>query len=565
MPRIKLQPKQVELQELFDGHISTWLGMGGGRGAAKSAAADRIMIQRRLENPGTIGAILMRNYDQVKRYHIDPLLRDYPELNDQYHITEKKIVFPMPEGPPSELHFTYGESLEDIERRFRSASYFDVIIDQAEQFSEKEIREVKQAVRWKNTKRKTCKMALLFNMGGAGISFLSKKFHEHEYNQREQAEDFAFIHVRPWDNIEWSRQALFEDGFETEEEQDHQYYMVMTDAEREEYCASRSDYGHTLNSQDEVLRNRDWKGSWTALEGAYFGRVFDRDATVISDDKVALLLKPWLNRWMSQDWGKGHYCTTQWHARGVLSPKEAKEILGWNVSKPVKFCLTYREYIAGGAADSDEGAEREISESDIARQMVERTPKDERKQVGDFWMSPDAFEMSVRRAGQSEIAEIIGDVLSPEGLPRPQKADNSRVDGWSLMYNMLLATKRFHATQTKKVEPPNDEVWLIAANCPELIRSIPLLMRDPKNLDDVLKTDKQSAKLEQDCGDTARYGLKSKLKPAEKPKEEQRKDALQSRGDMTDKYLENLKFEQEWQRTHKPLTRPSRFSRGRAN
>jgi hypothetical protein len=561
MPHIKYQPKQGIFKSHVEALGATWIGLGGGRGAAKSAAIDRVMIERRISRPGTIGAILMRNYDQVKRYHIDPILRDFPELADCYLKTDSKIILPMESGPDSEIHFTYAEALEDVERRFRSASYFDVFVDQAEQFTEAELREIKQAVRWKNVPLGTCKLAVGFNMGGVGIAFLSEKFHEHRYNEKESPDNYFFLHVNPWDNIEWSRPALADDGFKTEEEQDYQYYSVMTEKEREMYCAERSDYGRNLNSQDEVLRQRDWLGSWKSLEGAYFSKVFDRDATVVTQDTVSKLLKPWMAIWTSMDWGKGHYCVTQWHTRGVLSPKEAKEILGWNVVKPVKFTLTFREYVAGGSAKSDDGGDRELSESDIARKVVELTEKDERKRIEEFFLSPDAFEMSVRRAAQSEIADIIGDIVEPEGIPRPQKADNSRIPGWSLMYNLLASTKR-HAATIKKPELathlPDDEVALISVNCPELIRAIPLLMRDPKNLDDVLKTDKTEARIEQDAADCARYGYKSKLQPAEEPKEVQRQRAIAEKDNMTDKYLENLRFEQQWGKTHAAMTRPAR-------
>jgi hypothetical protein len=60
-------------------------------------------------------------------------------------------------------------------------------------------------------------------------------------------------------------------------------------------------------------------------------------------------------------------------------------------------------------------------------------------------------------------------------------------------------------------------VWLISAECPELLESIPVLMRDPKDLDVVLKTDKGQAKLEQDVSEAARYGLKSYLRSAKTP------------------------------------------------
>jgi len=568
MGRLRLQPKQGIFQDHGDALNATWIGMGGGRGAAKSAAFDRVMIARRTEHTGTVGAILMRNYDQVKRYHIDPMLRDFPELLPYFHKTDSKIELPMQSGPSSEIHFTYAESLADVIRRFRSANYFDLFVDQAEQFTETELREIKQAVRWKNVPQGTCKLGLGFNMGGAGIAFLSEKFHEMKFNERERADNFVFIHVFPWDNIEWSRPALYEDGFETEEEQERQYYDVMTEQERMDYCATRSDYGRELNSQDEVLRQRDWFGSWKSLEGAYFAKAYDHDATVITQDKVSKLIKPWSKFWISQDWGKGHFNVTLWHTRGVLTPKEAKDILGWNVARSVKYTLTFREYVAGGSAKADDGGARELAESDIAREIVERTPEEERKRVEEFFLSPDAFEMSVRRAGENEISEILGDITAADGLPRPEKADNSRIPGWSLMYNLLLSTKR-HGATIKSPELakdlPEDEVLLISVNCPELSRAIPLLMRDPRNLDDVLKTDKAEARIEQDAADAGRYGYKSKLQPAAKPKEEQRREALAEKQDMTEKYLENLRFEERWGKQNGPLTRPARYNRRRPN
>jgi hypothetical protein len=501
-PEIRLQPKQVQALDLIEGNTASWIGVGGGRGGAKSGGFQRIMLVRRSGLPGTIGAILMRNYDQVKRYHVDPMLRDYPELAPCYHKTESKMVLPMESGPPSEIHFTYAESLDDVIRRFRSANYYDVFVDQAEQFTEAELREIKQCVRSKGAPLGACKLALAFNMGGAGIGFLRSKFNLKEYGPNESESDFAFVHVHPWDNVEWVRAALLEDGL-TEDD----YYDLFTEEQRMEYCATRGDYGRNLVAQDEALQKRDWLGSWESLEGAFFGRVFDRDAAVIDDEKVALIAKPWHKRWLSQDWGRGHYCPTHWHLSGEMSSADALRILGWQVTKPVKFVLTYREYIAGGAATNDEGGDRELAEQDIAREIVNRTPEGERDTLRSFFLSPDAF---AKRSSANTIDYEIGQILKKAGLPQPTQADNDRKGGWGLMYNLCLETKRHAAS--------DEYVWLISANCPELVRSIPLLMRNPKDLDDVIATDKGSAKLEIDVTDSARYGLKSMLSPGKKPK-----------------------------------------------
>lgn len=71
---------------------------------------------------------------------------------------------------------------------------------------------------------------------------------------------------------------------------------------------------------------------------------------------------------------------------------------------------------------------------------------------------------------------------------------------------------------TKAKGMAGDLVWLISAECPELLESLPILMRDPKDLDVVLKTDKGQARLEQDVSESARYGLKSYLRSAKTPR-----------------------------------------------
>lgn len=509
---IELQPKQEELSDLVENGLATWIGVGGGRGAAKSTAIDRIMLERRIGHPGTIGAIVMRNYDQVKKYHIDPMLRDFPELNDLYHITESKIVIPMPDGPPSEIHFKHAESLVDIERLFRSGNYYDLFVDQAEQYTKEELVELKKVVRWKAVDVGVCKFALAFNMGGTGIDFLEKIFNSHEYSENQDPEDYTFIQFNPWDNVEWSRAQLIKDG-----KTPYWYYNVLTDAEREQYAAA-GPAGKLYKAQDPALANRDWYGSWKALEGAFFGRVFDEESAVIRPDQVAALVKPWSKRWMSEDWGHGHFCVTQKHVMVDSSPAEVLEVLGWQVSKPLKIVITYSEYIAGGAGDSDEGGERAISPTDIGNEIVKRTPEEERPAHRAFFLSPDAFELSVRRAGQNQIAQELGKALKAGGLPYPTRADNSRAGGWSLMYSMLLETKRHGIT--------GEKCWLISANCPELRRALPLLMRNPKDLDDVLKTDTKAADIKMDVADTARYGLKSMLSPGKKPKAEIVQDAI---------------------------------------
>jgi hypothetical protein len=107
-----------------------------------------------------------------------------------------------------------------------------------------------------------------------------------------------------------------------------------------------------------------------------------------------------------------------------------------------------------------------------------------REKIDAVYLSPDAF---ARRTDEASIADQMGDVFVAAGFPRPIPADNDRVGGWMLMYQMLDAGE-----------------WLLTENCVELIRTIPNLVRDPARVEDIEKMDGD------DPADAARYGLKSR-------------------------------------------------------
>ena len=119
------------------------------------------------------------------------------------------------------------------------------------------------------------------------------------------------------------------------------------------------------------------------------------------------------------------------------------------------------------------------STRDFARD--DNTPSEH---IDAIYLSPDAF---ARRTDEASIADQMGDVFVAAGFPRPVPADNDRVGGWMLMYQMLEAGE-----------------WLLTDNCIELIRTLPNLVRDPARIEDIEKMDGD------DPADAARYGLKSR-------------------------------------------------------
>ena len=131
--------------------------------------------------------------------------------------------------------------------------------------------------------------------------------------------------------------------------------------------------------------------------------------------------------------------------------------------------ITYREFVQPG-----------LSPRMLAQAIAERSG---RERISDIFLSPDAF---AHRTSEASIAEQLGEVLTANGLPRPAPADDDRVGGWQLMYQLL-----------------ESDSWLITENCGKLIDCIPQLVRDASRVEDIRKVDGD------DPADAARYGLVS--------------------------------------------------------
>ena len=300
----------------------------------------------------------------------------------------------------------------------------------------------------------------------------------------------------------------------------------------------------TLRAEMEELRERDPDGCANIYdgqprqmgEGAYFGRVWNAEQDVITQQQLSQLLKPWWKRWMSGDWGFGHYTSYYWHTRGTIQPEEAKAILGLELAAPISLVCTYREWMG-----------TEMSEREVAETLIALSDDQERglaryntafglpERVRALYFSPDAFEASIKRSGQNTIAYELGQVLRKGGLPEPTKANNARVPGWRAMYGLLANTQAAHQQR------PAESLWLITDNCYELIRAIPRARKDPAKLEDILKTDKDAVDISQDALDGCRYGILCReVSDRAEPQEAKNAAVLAKCPTPNDKYLYSM-------------------------
>lgn len=515
---IAFQPKQDEAYRLITQHSASVIGIGGGRGAAKSSGADRCAIRFMYERDGATVCMVMRTWvKQMVPFHLEPIRRDFPWLNES-----------LTGSPPamlrvgrSRLEFKYAENYDAVEEAFRSGNYDLIIVDQAEQFTWREIVEIRKAARSKGGKQ--AKVVLLFNMRGACIQDLRKVFHTKEVSNPEE---YVFLKVNPWDNVEWVRAALERHGLSEFD------YYALEDDERKAYAALHGPYTRQLATDDPVIAKADWEGDWDSLEGAYFANSFDLESTRITAGKVEQISKPWATYWLAQDWGRAHFCATYWGFRVTLPPSEALKYLAWELEKPINISVVYRELIVS-----------ELESTDVGQSIVDVTPKDEREKLKAFYLSPDAFG---EKDSANTIAMKESAVLRAFGMPIAHPADNDRKGGWGLMSTLFKAAKgRGWGVDKEGKRFQYDDALLISSECSELLKAIPALARDPKDIDDVLKTDKSRAMIEQDCGDAVRYLLKSMLSPRKKNQEELDREKVQQATGVAERNLLQYKLTME--------------------
>ncbi len=500
MPEIILQPKQSELYRAIRDSECTVIGAGGGRGSAKSSGGDRVAITLMYERKGYRVCLVMRTWvKQIVPFHLEAIRRDFHWLDSN-----------LTKSPPavlrigkSSMEFKYAENYESVVTEFRSGNYDLILIDQAEQFSWREISEIRKACR--STKH-LAKMVLLFNMRGAGIQELRKAFRD--YAVGDGPAEYSFIRFNPWDNVEWVRQALEKHGY-TEDD-----YYAWTDEQRKSFAASYGSYTRQLANDDPVIAKADWEGSWDSLEGTFFASSFELEAVRCTRNQVEQLRRSWSVHWLAQDWGRAHFCATYWAFRTNLSPADAKKYLDWDLVKPINVTVIYRELIVS-----------ELESTDVGQEIVNATPQAERERHKAFFLSPDAFG---EKDSVNTIAMKESKVLREAGMPPARHADNERKTGWALMGNLFKATKgRGWGQDSEGKRFQYDDALLISSDCPELLASIPLLMREEKDIDDVTKTDKTQPRIEQDCADACRYLLKSMLAPRKKSAEDVFQERMQ--------------------------------------
>ncbi|GAC1690533.1 MAG: hypothetical protein PVS2B2_28610 [Candidatus Acidiferrum sp.] len=433
-------------QKVFHASPAKYRLFGGAAGPGKTKALLWEAILQAHEISGADTLLLRRTYPELEASLLAYFRRDVPRtLYKSYN--ESKHVVTWKNG--STTRFGYCRNENDV-YQYQGAEFLFIGLDELTHFTLKQWQFLTSRNRCPVKGSYPC-MAGATNPGNVGHAWVKALWVDHTppagFDRPElyDPEEYDFIRARLEDNPIYAKDE---------------------------------NYRHTLNALPEHLRRAFLEGDWNVFAGQYFD-LFDVGRHTARPEE--LRLEPWWPRWISVDWGFQHPSAVYWHCampaeivtRGTWSAtREAPE--GSIFHETRNTChgtrvVTYREFVQNG-----------LSPRMLGQAIAERCG---RERISEIFLSPDAF---AHRTAEASIAEQLSDVLVANGLPRPAPADDDRIGGWQLMYQLL-----------------ENDAWVITENCAKLIECIPLLIRDDRRVEDIRKMDGD------DPADAARYGLVS--------------------------------------------------------
>ena len=434
-------------QQQFHRSTAKYRLFGGAAGPGKTKALLWEGILQANQVKGSDTLLLRRTYPELESSLLAYFRRDVPRAFYKSY-NESKHLVTWTNG--STTRFGYCRNENDV-YQYQGAEFVFIGIDELTHFTLKQWQFLTSRNRCP-VPGSVCTMAGATNPGNIGHAWVKALWVDHqpppgfERTDVYDARDYDFIRARIDDNP-----------------------IYANDAE----------YRRSLETLPEHLRRAFLEGDWNVFAGQYFD-VFEFGRHTARPEE--LRLEPWWPRWISVDWGFQHPSAVYWHCAvpaEVHSRQlkvESKKTLETESSsfnfQPSTFnsrIVTYREFVQNG-----------LSPRMLAQAIAERSG---REGIAEVFLSPDAF---AHRTSEASIAEQLGDVLIANGLPRPTAADDDRIGGWQLMYQML-----------------ESDSWVITDNCAKLIECLPMLVRDDGRIEDIRKVDGD------DPADSARYGLVS--------------------------------------------------------
>jgi hypothetical protein len=429
-------PRQKE----FHNSTAKYRLFGGAAGPGKTKALLWEAISKALSHDGCDTLLLRRTFPELEASLVAQFRRDVP-ASWYRSFNEAKHIVTWKNG--STTRFGYCRNENDV-YQYQGAEFLFIGIDELTHFTLKQWQFLTSRNRCPIPGTFPC-MAGATNPGNIGHA---------------------------WVKALWVDKAP-PPGFERPEQYDPaDYDFIRARIADNPIYANDLNYRKTLEALPEQLRKAFLEGNWDFFAGQYFD-LFEIGRHTARPEEIGM--QAWWPRWISIDWGFQHPSAVYWHcampraATSYQRPaiRNSEPSGGPAKDEAAARIVTYREFVQNG-----------LSPRMLGQAIAERC-KDEK--IQEIYLSPDAF---AHRTSEASIAEQLGEVLAANGLPRPSPADDDRIGGWQLMYQLL-----------------EQDAWVITANCGKLIECLPQLVRDNRRVEDVRKVEGD------DPADAARYGI----------------------------------------------------------
>jgi phage terminase large subunit len=490
-PRLRFSSFYQANPKQWQFHTSTakYRAQVGGFGGGKTRAGLMEAIRYAMSIPGCQCLIIRRTYKDLQKTIVNLLLNPLPtgigvkleDLGAYFNKNDMVCYFDHAEGVQSKIFFGYCDQGKDVDQ-YLSTEYVFIFIEEAGEFP---------FVVWKElTGRNRCPVkvdlfgnavrptvALATNPIGVGYGWIKA----------------LFVDKRPTGGMS---------NYDPT-----QYELIHSTLWDNPVYASDAEYIAALEALPERERRKKLYGDLHMVTGQYFTNFVDNPKTLASNvcPYNAVDFKHWHPRWIGIDWGFAHGCGITFFCKADV--KRAGGVKTVNV--------VYDQLLLHPKDES-------LTEAMIAFKIKERLKPGD--QIANIFLSHEAYG---HKDSRRSTAEQLGDELIKLTLPRPVRADadkNARTSGWKLAYNQF-----------------EQDQLVITENCTDLIRAIPLLIHDPDNLEDILKTETD----EDDVADGFRYGLKGFLEPGSKPLEDELEEKLREARDNTQRFMIQQQFEEQ--------------------
>jgi|HubBroStandDraft_4_1064222.scaffolds.fasta_scaffold03228_3 hypothetical protein len=256
-----------------------------------------------------------------------------------------------------------------------------------------------------------------------------------------------------------------------------------------------------LDAMPKAKRDKFLFGLTDAVEGQYFDS-FSPEHHVINlrETPDAILWQAHQPCWAGWDWGMAHHNCIYLFTKALV-----RKAGGDYKLKTVCF----GEIVTTGKSQGEM----------VAMLKAKcRLPNGTAIKLSAIYFSHEKFN---RQMEQHTPADVLSQLLREVGLCMVSPATRDRIGRASFCYNLL---------QTGEV--------VILDTCPEIIQALPILQRDPDQLDDVLKADNKA----DDCWDGWSYGIFGQLAPRGKSREQAQLEQVHAIADPFARHLAQFKM-----------------------